>query len=223
MKIRVYYLDTANRIRERAWYPLEEWKDGPLCRNEFRASPSSALAVTSWDNGRILLCYQTEGGVLGVLLSSAIMSQWRTCEGLPMNDLPRPISNTSLALVNFSIGEGREFRLYYQDDRSGVMEACWGLDSKESVSWNVPKRPGRLSWGRYCLDTSTDAAISAIAFMRQERLEIRVYVAYARKLLETRYYGGWMQPKWLPIGKGIRQLAVVHGQEYISRYCLEEA
>ncbi|KAH7348921.1 hypothetical protein BKA65DRAFT_270254 [Rhexocercosporidium sp. MPI-PUGE-AT-0058] len=137
LNIRVYYLDKDNYVRERIcvdpryqqrdpdWEDEPRWTPGELNVFNFRAASHSQLAVTSWGDGHISLCYQDTNQTICELRGiwdDRGPAIWR--KSLQLYDA---IVATSLAITTFNIGrEGKKgIRLIYQGVDRNIREQIW--------------------------------------------------------------------------------------------------
>ncbi|KAI0600931.1 kinase-like domain-containing protein [Biscogniauxia sp. FL1348] len=179
-EIRVYFLNKRNCIQEKAWDPLSGWSDGPLNTYKIRTAATSELAVTSWGDGNIILCYQHEDTSIRMLHGWARKSLWRC--GTTIQDAAAP---SPLEVVNFEHLGHHGVRLYYKRDDSCLREVCW-----DDVEDEAREKSGHYLGG-YRKTAAPGACISAIAFKHAD-LEMFVYSSTGEDICENRYTGGWL-------------------------------
>lgn len=115
----MYFLDEDNYVRERTWDPISGWTDGALPRT-FNAAPLSQLAVTSWNEGNIMLFYQCEDGTIQPLHGWANKGRWE-----PDSPVRDASTGCSLSVSSWMYEGSRSVRLYFQSKDSEYREACW--------------------------------------------------------------------------------------------------
>ncbi|KAI1409910.1 kinase-like domain-containing protein [Hypoxylon sp. FL1857] len=179
--IRVYYLDENNFIRERAWDPILQWTDGALNECNIKAASFSELAVTSWGDGNIILCYQDDDRTIRILHGWAPRSEWRRGSTLKIAPVGSP-----LAATNFEHLGNRGFRLYCKVEDSRFGELC--CDKVEDEG----RENSDYYEGGYNRTTGTGASIAAMSF-KQVDLEMFIYSSSTVDgIVENRYSGGWL-------------------------------
>ncbi|KAI0550724.1 kinase-like domain-containing protein [Xylaria curta] len=184
--IRVYILDQSSYIRERVWDPMAGWSDGALSELRVKAAPFSQLAVTSWGEGNMFLCYQTEDRSIHVLHGrSGEQHRWQ--QGVT---LPAAAQGSPLAIINFDRGLVRGIRLYHRvANPYYIQEVCWdgiryGLELQDygDADYYV---------GKYEAWAPAGTAVAAIAWIEQV-LEMRIYLGTEGGVNEARYSGVWV-------------------------------
>ncbi|KAI0438325.1 kinase-like domain-containing protein [Xylaria telfairii] len=185
--IRVYILDQNSYIRERVWDPMAEWSDGALSGLRVKAAPFSQLAVTSWGEGNMFLCYQTEDRSIHILHGlSGEKHRWQ--QGVT---LPAAAEGSPLAILNFDMGLDRGIRLYHQvESRYYIQEVCWdgiryGLELQDYGDTNY-------FVGNYGAWVPAGGTVAAVAW-KEQVLEMRIYVSTKKGVNEARYSGIWVQ------------------------------
>ncbi|KAH8743238.1 hypothetical protein BGZ57DRAFT_919784 [Hyaloscypha finlandica] len=177
--IRVYFLDTKNRLRERIWDPLLEWRDGPLNEKCIQAAPEGQLAVTSWNSGNICLSYQTKDGAIGIMHGSPDGKWWQNRAKTGM-----AAPGSSLGILSFPKRKQREIRLYYQDKKSSrLKELCWSHTHDNARGDAEPIQ-------REVAGALKLAAITAIA-VGGKVPDLRLYSSSSEGIVEGRFKGGW--------------------------------
>lgn len=162
---------------------MSGWNDGALNNlndTDIAVSPSSQLAVTSWGEGNIMLCYQATDGSIRILNGWGVEDRWQFGARLPSADL-----GSSISISNFEHYGHHAIRLYFRSGRY-FQEASWDTvfdDTREKSEYFI---------GGYRQPAPEGASISAIAW-KSESLEMRVYLGGRDFLLEDRYSGSWLQ------------------------------
>lgn len=162
---------------------MSGWNDGALNTlddTDLEVSPSSQLAVTSWGEGNIMLCYQTTDGSIRILNGWGTENRWQFGTRLPPTDLGSPLS-----ISNFEHYGHRAIRLYCRSGRY-FQEACW-----DSV-FDETREESEYFIGGYRQPVPAAASISAIAW-KSDSLEMRIYLGGRNFLLEDKYSGVWLQ------------------------------
>ncbi|KAI1392941.1 kinase-like domain-containing protein [Hypoxylon trugodes] len=180
--VRVYFLDNNDLIQERSWNPVLGWTDGALSRHRIQAAPTSELAVTSWGDGNIILCYQDIDNSIRILHGWAPRSEWR--RGSILRD--EAAIGSPLAAINFEHLGHRGLRLYCKFEEAEFGELCWDKVEDEGRENPDPYRGG------YSRTATPGSSITAVAF-KQVDLEMFIYYSSpADGIIENRYSGGWL-------------------------------
>lgn len=178
--VRVYVLDVDNHIRERAWDPISGWSDGALSAYRVKVAPFSELAVTSWGDGNLILCYQDEERAIRILHGWAGKSLWR--HGSKLTDAA---VGSPLTAINFEHLGNHAFRLYYCREGFGLREACWDKIEDEA------RADFHHYMGGYIRPAQGVASIAATA-TKEVEVEFYIYSSSPAGIEEWRYSGGWL-------------------------------
>ncbi|ROV86723.1 hypothetical protein VMCG_10946 [Cytospora schulzeri] len=179
-QVRVYVLDEDNHIQERAWDPISGWSDGALSAYRVKAAPFSELAVTSWGDGNIILCYQDDERAIRILHGWASKSLWR--RGSKLTDAAE---GSPLTAISFEHLGNHAFRLYYSQEGYELREACWDkIEDEARADFNH-------YMGGYIRPARGVASIAATA-TKEVEVEFYVYSSTPTGIQEWRYSGGWL-------------------------------
>lgn len=140
-----------------------------------------------------------------------------------------------MVLLNFEVGPHRWFRLYYQGKDNKVRELCLEnvdhVNSSDSDDFESLSHLFSCSLGGFSayldFDPPAGAGISAIVFVEEARLQMRVYIQGQKTLVQAWYSDEWINPRQIQLDKRMQQetaqkFGVGRMGADVNLYCLKD-